>query len=108
MQAAEALQLYLELCGDESIRATRWRPVIRTLLTRSNPSCPDQLAAIYKAIALTPEEKATFKWVAVGLQQCLQITLAQEVCVRYVQLRAITWFWGKGGCCSRAAHTPAL
>jgi hypothetical protein len=61
LQAAEALQLYLELCGDEGVKATRWRPVIKTLLTRSNPGCPDQLAAIYKAVALTTEEKAAFK-----------------------------------------------
>ncbi|GFH22912.1 DUF262 domain-containing protein, partial [Haematococcus lacustris] len=61
LQYAEALQIYLELCGDEAVRISRWKPVLAALLKRSDPNTQPELADVFSAISLTEAEKAMFR-----------------------------------------------
>ena len=72
MQAAEALQLYLELCCDAGERAARWRRVCCVLRDHdadsSSPvasrSSDDTLVQdVMTAMVLSRQERQEFRWV---------------------------------------------
>ena len=54
-QAAEGLQLFLELQGDAALKAQRWRAVSLSLFER-----PLQPERVLGALALSPSDRACF------------------------------------------------
>jgi len=61
VQAAEVLQLYLELCCDVSERAARWRRVSCVLRARDEGWDAESAKAVLMAMVLTRKERDEFK-----------------------------------------------
>lgn len=66
-QAAEALQLYLELCCNVAMRAARWRAVSAVLRTHGSSTGAVPMAQVMGAMVLSAAEREEFRW---GARAC--------------------------------------